>query len=260
MNQLAKTRQKLKELRGVTYSEVDPETALEHINELIELLHFHAHQYYVLDAPLILDSEYDVLFRALNSLEELHPQFARPDSPTKRVGGKPLDKFERVQHAQPMLSLNNAFNGEELSAWYKRCIKGLQETQGVDVLPELSVELKIDGLALSLTYEEGILSVGATRGNGLEGEGITPQVTTISSIPLSIPINKQNKVTIPNVLDVRGEVYIGKTDFSNLNDSLGAQGKKQFANPRNGAAGSLRQLDPSITATRPLRFFFLFNR
>lgn len=255
MNQVAKTRQKLKELKDISLKDVPAEVAGQHITDLIDLLNSHAHQYYVLDNPLITDNEYDVLYRALQSLEQSHPNLARVDSPTQRVGRKPLDKFNRVQHALPMLSLGNAFDGNDLHAWYKRCIKILEENGTENASPLMTVELKIDGLALSLVYREGLLEVGATRGNGEEGEEITPQVKTVSSIPLAVPIHKGGDVAKPGLLEVRGEVYMGKKDFDALNASLAKAGKKTIANPRNGAAGSLRQLDPSITATRPLRFF-----
>ena len=256
MNHVARTQQILRELEErLLRSKSSTSEAEKHIEELVELIHYHAHQYYVLDSPVISDNEYDRLYRSLQELENTHPELAKSNSPTQRVGSQPLDKFEKVQHALPMLSLGNAFNEAELHAWYQRCIKGLQAEYGDDVKPALSVELKIDGLALSLVYESGALVLGATRGNGIQGEKITPQVKTVSSIPLSIPINKDVKVVVPVLLEVRGEVYMSKSDFDTLNEDLTAQQKKNFANPRNAAAGSLRLLDSSITATRPLRFF-----
>ena len=255
MNEVARTRQKLKELSELSIGELSEESSREHVQELIELINYHAHQYYVLDNPLVSDNEYDILYRSLQAIESTHPNLASLSSPTQRVGSQPLDKFERVRHAIPMLSLGNAFDGEELRAWYTRCIKGLQEQYGEDVRPAVTVELKIDGLALSLVYENGQLGLGATRGNGLEGEEITPQVRTVSSIPLAVPIFKQANVDAPRLLEVRGEVYMAKSDFEKLNRSLASQEKKQFANPRNAAAGSLRLLDSTITATRPLRFY-----
>jgi len=255
MNEVARTRQKLKELSELSIEELSEESSREHVQELIELINYHAHQYYVLDNPLISDSEYDILYRSLQSIEAAHPNLASLSSPTQRVGNQPLDKFERVRHAVPMLSLGNAFDGEELQAWYLRCIKGLQELYGDDIRPAVTVELKIDGLALSLVYENGQLVLGATRGNGLEGEEITPQVRTVSSIPLEVPILKDTEIKAPELLEVRGEVYMSKSDFEKLNSSLASQEKKQFANPRNAAAGSLRLLDSTITATRPLRFY-----
>lgn len=255
MNEVARTRQKLKELRELSIEALSEESSRGHVQELVELLNYHAHQYYVLDNPLISDNEYDILYRSLQAIEATHPGLASLSSPTQRVGSQPLDKFDRVQHAVPMLSLGNAFDGEELEAWYLRCIKGLQELFGDEVQPAVTVELKIDGLALSLVYENGELVRGATRGNGIEGEEITPQVRTVSSIPLAVPIVKKIGVETPVLLEVRGEVYMSKSEFEKLNHSLASQEKKQFANPRNAAAGSLRLLDSTITATRPLRFY-----
>ena len=226
MNVIARTRQKIKDLDVLPVEGMTSPTAEKHINELVELLNVHAHRYYVLDNPLISDSEYDQLYRSLQNLESHYPELVRNNSPTRRVGSKPLDKFERVQHSLPMLSLGNAFNGEELRAWYKRCIKGLQDVYGEEVLPSLTVELKIDGLALSLVYEKGAMVLGATRGNGIEGENITSQAKTVSSIPLSVPVVNEGNVSPPDVLEVRGEVYMAKTDFENLNQYLAAQQKK----------------------------------
>ena len=255
MNEVARTRQKLKELKNVSLEKLSEESSRKHVQELIELINYHAHQYYVLDNPLVSDSEYDILYRSLQEIEAMHPVLASLNSPTQRVGSQPLDKFNRVRHAVPMLSLGNAFDGDELEAWYLRCIKGLQELYGEEVRPAVTVELKIDGLALSLVYQDGTLVLGATRGNGVEGEEITPQVRTVSSIPLAVPITKNAGQEVPELLEVRGEVYMAKSDFETLNNSLASQEKKQFANPRNAAAGSLRLLDSTITATRPLRFF-----
>ena len=255
MDVVANTRDKLKELEGISLENISKEEAENHIAELSKLLHSHAHYYYVLDNPLVSDSEYDRLYRALISLEERFPQLVKDDSPSLRVGGQPLDRFERYQHAIPMLSLGNAFNREELYAWYQRCLRGLDIDPEEGETPAITAELKIDGLALSLFYENGILRVGSTRGNGIEGENISPQVRTIASIPLSIPVQEPGVISAPEVIDVRGEVYMSKKAFSQLNASLESEDKKSFANPRNAAAGSLRQLDPSKTATRNLRFF-----
>ena len=255
MNQVARARQKIKELHEITPGSLAQEEARRHIDELVGLINFHAHQYYVLDNPLISDNEYDSLYRSLQSLEGIYPNLVTNHSPTLRVGSSPLDKFERVKHAVPMLSLGNAFDESELLAWYQRCIKGLLEEHGEIVRPAVTVELKIDGLALSIVYEKGVLHLGATRGNGLEGENITPQVKTISTIPLSVPVGQESDLDHPDLLEVRGEVYISKGDFETLNTYLGELQKKKFANPRNAAAGSLRLLDSSITATRPLRYF-----
>ena len=253
MNVVAKTREKLNELERVDLENTSADEARAHITELSKLLHTHAHHYYVLDSPLISDGEYDRLYRALITLEQRHPQLVQDDSPSLRVGGQPLDRFERYQHTIPMLSLGNAFDRDELYAWYERCLRGLDFNSEENEPPAVTVELKIDGLALSLFYEQGILRVGSTRGNGVEGENISPQVRTISSIPLSIPV--KGDMQAPEILDVRGEVYMSKKAFAQLNASLEKEDKKAFANPRNAAAGSLRVLDPSITATRNLRFF-----
>lgn len=230
--------------------------AAEWAGKLSRILHQHAHRYYVLDDPLIADVEYDMLLRALQTLETAFPSLASDASPTQRVGGPPMDKFEKVRHPVPLLSLGNAFNADELRAWYQRCVKGLEADSGQELKPAVSVELKIDGLALALTYQNGQLDIGATRGNGVEGENITPHVRTITSVPLSIPVPGAGaKEPVPDRLEVRGEVYMKRSAFDALNKALAENGEKTFANPRNGAAGSLRQLDPGITATRPLSFF-----
>ena len=255
MDIISRTRQLIEDVTHEDLSLITEDAAKELVNVISELLHYHAHRYYVLDEPLISDAEYDTLFRALQNLEGAFPEMKLMNSPTLRVGSAPLDRFEKVGHAIPMLSLGNAFNSDELVAWYNRCIKGIEAELGEKVAPALVAELKIDGLALSILYESGVLQVGATRGNGVEGENITSQVKTISTIPLSIPVEKDINTKIPEVLEVRGEVYMSKSDFEKLNTSLSGTGKKTFANPRNGAAGSLRQLDSSITATRPLKFF-----
>lgn len=249
------TTELLKQIRAQDLSVLSLQQASALASRLAEVLHQHAHRYYVEDAPVVTDGEYDVLFRALQDLETTFPSLAREDSPTQRVGGDPMDKFEKVRHPEPLLSLGNAFDEDEILAWYNRCIKGLVSQFGEEVKPALAVELKIDGLALALTFEQGNLIVGATRGNGVEGENITPHVRTINSIPLSIPVPGRASVSPPERIEVRGEVYMRRSEFDAMNESLEAAGQKTFANPRNGAAGSLRQLNPSITATRPLRFF-----
>ncbi len=221
--------------------------------KLRELLHAHIYRYHVLDDPVITDPEYDRLFRGLQDLEKLHPGLVTPDSPSHRIGGGVLERFEKVRHPAALLSLGNAFNEEEVKAWYERCRRGLSNRFGDDVRPAIVSELKLDGLAVALTYEDGQLATGATRGNGVEGENVTANVRTIPTIPLAIPAVR-NGVTIPTRIEVRGEVYIKKSDFETLNERQAAAGDKPYANPRNAAAGSLRQLDPSITATRPLTF------
>jgi DNA ligase (NAD+) len=208
----------------------------------------HNYSYYVLDAPSVPDAEYDRLFRELQGLEELHPALRTPDSPTQRVGGAPLSAFAPVEHRTPMLSLGNAFSDEELLAFDKRVRDGLKVEPGAQV--EYSAELKFDGLAMSLTYEDGVLVQAATRGDGSTGEDVTANVKTIRVIPLRLHTDKP-----PRLLEVRGEVLLFRKDFDAIVKRQREAGEKEMVNPRNGAAGSLRQLDPRITATRPLRFF-----
>lgn len=212
---------------------------------LKEQINHHAHRYYVLDDPEISDGEYDLLFQELLELESQHPQLKKDDSPSQRVGGPPLDKFNQVQHRVPMLSLENAFNEDDLIAFEKRLHRFLK--QEIDL--SYVTEPKLDGLAVELVYKQGVLTQGSTRGDGLIGEEITAQLRTIPSIPL-----KLHGPTHP-LLEVRGEVFMDKAGFEQLNKQQLMDGKALFANPRNAAAGSLRQLDPSITAQRPLRFF-----
>lgn len=202
--------------------------------------------YYVLDAPTIPDAEYDRLFRELQELEESYPQLIVPDSPTLRVGVTPLTAFAQVTHATPMLSLNNAFTDEEVKAFDRRVREGLETTGEV----EYEVEPKFDGLAVSLTYERGVLAMGATRGDGYTGEDVTANLRTVRSIPLRL-----KGEAAPSVLEVRGEVLMLKRDFTRLNGEQRKRGEREFANPRNAAAGSLRQLDSRVTAARRLTFF-----
>ncbi len=203
------------------------------------------YHYYVLDAPTVSDSDYDGLYRQLVDLETQFPQLITPESPSQRVSGSALSAFESVAHRQAMLSLNNAFADEELVAFDKRIREGL----GVDSV-EYALEPKFDGLAITLTYENGVLTQGATRGDGYTGENVTHNLRTIRAIPA-----KLNTPITPQLLEVRGEVLMLKRDFERLNQAQEKVGAKLFANPRNAAAGSLRQLDPKITATRPLHFF-----
>ncbi|MXW64087.1 MAG: NAD-dependent DNA ligase LigA [Bacteroidetes bacterium SB0662_bin_6] len=223
------------------------------------LLNAHNHRYHVLDAPVVADDEYDRLFRALEQIEARYPDLIAPDSPTHRTGAAPLDRFERVRHPAAMLSLGKAFDAAELEAWYERCLRGLRGRFGEDACPQMTVEPKMDGLAVALTYERGKLVLGATRGDGAEGENITANVRTIPSIPLSIPamavsVEDSGVAIPPDRMEVRGEIYIRNRDFEKLNETAAAAGDKLYANPRNAAAGSVRQLDPSITASRPLSF------
>ena len=221
------------------------ENIKDKIQELIGKISAFDYQYYVLDNPSISDFEYDKIFRSLVDLENENPELIRPDSPTQRVGGKAIDAFESVIHRQAMLSLNNAFDEDELIAFDKR----IKDDIGIDEV-EYAVEPKFDGLAITLTYENGIFVQGATRGDGYTGENVTHNLKTIRSIP-----TKLNYIHPPKLLEVRGEVLMLKKDFELLNQKQESLGEKQFANPRNAAAGSLRQLDPRITATRPLTFF-----
>lgn len=218
----------------------------DRVQALREELARHAHAYYVLDQPTIPDAEYDRLFRELQGLEHDHPECVTPDSPTQRVGGEALSAFEQVTHAVPMLSLGNAFEDDDVVAFDKRVREGLETSTQV----EYAAELKFDGLAMSLRYENGLLVQAATRGDGSTGENVTANIRTIKCIPLRLRGNK-----IPAVLEVRGEVLMFKDDFTKLNLRQRATNSKEFANPRNAAAGSLRQLDPRITAQRTLRFF-----
>jgi len=205
----------------------------------------HNHAYYVLDAPTIPDAEYDKLFRELQEIEAAHPELRTADTPTQRVGGTPLAAFAPVRHSVPMLSLNNAFSADEVEAFDRRCREGLGKTQ-----IDYACEPKFDGLAITLRYENGVFVQGATRGDGETGEDVTQNIRTVRNIPLRLAGN-----TVPAVLEVRGEVLMLRTDFERLNERQRAAGDKEFANPRNAAAGSLRQLDPKVTAQRPLRFF-----
>jgi DNA ligase (NAD+) len=212
-------------------------------------LNRHSHAYYVLDNPIIPDVEYDKLFRELVELEVQHPDLVTADSPTQRVGGQPLPQFEQVRHAVPMLSLNNAFDDEGIVNFDRRAREGLGG-ESADSTIDYSAELKFDGLAISLRYEEGRLTQAATRGDGAIGENVTANVRTVKAIPLRLHTDQP-----PAILEVRGEVLMYKADFARLNQRQRDAGQKEFANPRNAAAGSLRQLDSRITAQRTLRFF-----
>jgi DNA ligase (NAD+) len=209
-------------------------------------LHRHAHAYYVLDNPSIPDAEYDAMFSELQSLEATHPELITPDSPTQRVGGAPLPEFTQVAHDVPMLSINNGFAEEEILAFDKRVRDGLES----DTEVRYACELKFDGLAINLRYEKGVLTQAATRGDGYTGEDVTANIRTVRSIPLRLQGD-----SLPEVMDVRGEVLMFKADFQRLNQRQRDAGQKEFANPRNAAAGSLRQLDSRITSQRSLRFF-----
>ncbi|MDB5729341.1 MAG: ligA [Noviherbaspirillum sp.] len=209
-------------------------------------LNRHSHAYYVLDNPTIPDAEYDKLFRELQNLEQEHPELSTPDSPTQRVGGVPLPQFMQVRHSVPMLSLNNAFSEADIVAFDRR----IKEILATEAEVQYSTELKFDGLAISLRYEDGILVQAATRGDGMTGENVTANVRTVKAIPLRLHTDSP-----PSVLEVRGEVLMYQADFAKLNARQREAGQREFVNPRNAAAGSLRQLDSRITAKRALRFF-----
>lgn len=226
------------------------ESDQERLEELRDILSYHGYRYYALDDPEISDSEYDLLMRELKAIEGRHPEWIVPDSPSQRVGAEPREAFVRVSHPVPMLSLTDAFSDEELWAWLDR----IRRLLPVETDLGFVVEPKIDGLAVALTYENGRLVRGATRGNGTVGEEVTANVRTVKSVPLSIPVLPGAAPVLPS-LEVRGEVYIPIGQFDALNESQMDKGQKIFANPRNAAAGSLRQLDPRITAERPLRLF-----
>jgi len=224
-------------------TEVDFKTR---IAELSAELNRHLHAYHVEDAPTIPDAEYDKLFIELQKLEEAHPELALPDSPTKRVGAAPLPQFEQVTHTVPMLSLNNGFTDEDIENFDRRVREGLDTA----ALIEYAAEVKYDGLAINLRYIDGLLVQAATRGDGYTGEDVTANIRTIRSIPLRLKTDNP-----PAILDVRGEVLMFKRDFEAMNERQREAGQKEFVNPRNAAAGSLRQLDSGITASRKLSFF-----
>jgi DNA ligase (NAD+) len=228
---------------------LDPQI-IQQVDDLRKALHRHNYRYYVLDDPEISDAEYDRMMQALKQLEAEHPQLASPDSPTARVGAPPLEKFETVAHTIPMLSLDNGFNDEDILEFDKRIRRNL------DTRDEIlyTAEPKMDGVAVELIYENGILVTASTRGDGLTGEGITDNVKTIQTVPLVM--QTEGLADIPPRLEVRGEVFIGLEAFKRFNQERIDQQLPPFANPRNAAAGSLRQLDSKITAARPLEIFF----
>ena len=219
------------------------EDVMKEMEGLVKDLNYHSYLYYVMDAPVIPDSEYDRLYRRLKDLEERYG-YSLPDSPTQRVGAPPSETFGKINHAQPMLSLDNAFSREELREFDKR-VRRLLKTEGPI---DYTVEPKYDGLAIELTYRDGLLAAAATRGDGYAGEDITKNVMTIKSVPIRIGGNG----AVPGVIDIRGEVYMNVEEFRKLNREREAKGEPPFANPRNAAAGTVRQLDPAITASRRL--------
>ena len=220
-------------------------SAEKRAEELRRELSLHNHRYYVLDDPLIGDDQYDELLDELRAIEAEHPELKTPDSPTQRVGAPPLDRFERVEHAEPMLSLANARNEEELRGWETRIRNHLKRLDISAAEFSYTTEPKIDGLAISLTYEDGVLVRGATRGDGRVGEDVTQNLRTIGAIPLRME-------KAPPLVEVRGEVYLPIAEFKALNERRAEAGEPTFANPRNSAAGSIRQLDPALAAERPL--------
>jgi len=222
-----------------------PEKTRQRVAKLHTQLNYHNHRYYVLDDPEIPDVEYDMMLRELQDIETQYPEIASQDSPTQRVGATPLTKFNEVKHEVPMLSLGNVFSEDELNDFDRRCREGLD----IDEI-EYVAEPKLDGLAISLLYKGGMLIRAATRGDGTTGEDVTANVKTIGAIPLRL-----SGKNIPDVIEVRGEIYISRGGFENLNARQREKGEKTFANPRNAAAGSLRLLDSSITAQRPLTMY-----
>jgi DNA ligase (NAD+) len=225
-----------------------PPDAAARAAELREAIERANHEYYVLDAPTLGDREYDLLFRELREIEAAHPELRTADSPTLRVGAEPASRLEKTEHLAPMLSLDNAFGEDELRAWETRNARIADEVRTSGYV----CEPKIDGLAIALTYEDGVLVKGATRGNGTIGEDVTRNLRTIREIPLRL---RTDGPAVPRRMEVRGEVYMSIAGFTQLNQRRAAEGQATFANPRNSAAGSLRQLDPGVTAGRPLRFF-----
>lgn len=219
--------------------------ARERASRLREEIAHHNYRYYVLDDPEIEDFEYDQLLKELQKLEQEYPDIVTPDSPTQRVGDLPLDGFNRVEHSEPMLSLDNALDLKEMGSFFSRVSRILGSSSEVDYM----CELKIDGLAVSLTYMDGTFTQGSTRGNGRVGEDVTNNLRTVRSLPLGLRKKTEGKI------QVRGEIYMKKEDFASLNQKREEEGEAPFANPRNAAAGSLRQLDPSITSSRPLALF-----
>lgn len=227
-------------------------TLEEQIEDLRQKIDFHRYRYYVLNDPLVSDAEFDALYRELEELEAAHPELITPASPTQRVGAEPLDAFEKVEHPAPILSLASVHSVEEMYAWRSRLDRYLPDE--VDAL-DYVVEPKIDGLTVVLTYEDGRFVLGATRGNGRVGENITRNLRTVMALPQRIPVDPESEREPPARLVVRGEVFFPLDLFDEFNEQLVADGERPYMNPRNAAAGSLRQLDPRVTATRPLALY-----
>ena len=236
----------LDRLDALDLDALDPGAAAALVADLRPVVRALGRAYYTEGASLVGDTQYDRLFGALQQVEGRYPDLRTPDSPTLRVGGDPLDRFEKVEHPVPLLSLGNAFDGEELRAWYDRVLKGLDGVLADGERPALVAELKIDGLALALTYVDGVLVRAATRGNGRVGEDVTTNVRTVRRLPLRL------EGPAPARVEIRGEVFLARSTFEALNERLVTDGERPLANPRNGAVGSLRQLDPAVTASRGL--------
>jgi DNA ligase (NAD+) len=227
---------------------MDENALFQELQRLRAEINFHNYRYHVMDAPVISDGEYDRLLLRLRQIEEEHPEWLTPDSPTQRAGATPLDKFTKVQHPGPILSLANSFSPADVQAWYERVCKIDDRVEKADFV----LEPKIDGLTVVLHYRDGVLVQGATRGDGEIGEDITANLKTVRGVPLRIPVSPSGPKA-PAYLVVRGEAFITTADFEALNQRLEEEGQRTYQNPRNTAAGSLRQLDPSLTASRPLR-------
>ncbi len=223
------------------------------VAKLREKIRYHEHRYYVLDDPEISDSEFDELMRRLQEIERGHPEWITPDSPTQRVGGRPAEEFAKVRHAAPMMSLDNTYSEEDLEDFDRR----VRELSGREQVPYVA-ELKLDGLSMALTYEDGILTRGLTRGDGVTGEDVTQNVKTIRSLPLKIDSKKLDAIGNPKKFEVRGEVIMTRKAFQAANAQREASGESPFANPRNAAAGTIRQLDPKVVAERKLDIFLYY--
>lgn len=221
---------------------------LQELDKIKKEINYHSYRYHVLDSPVISDLEYDRLLLRLREIETQYPDLVTPDSPTQRIGGSVSEKFKKVRHPAPILSLGNAFNVPDLLAWHERLVRLDSRVKTVDFV----VEPKIDGLSVILHYENGLFTLGATRGNGEIGEDITSNLRTVRVLPLNIPVDKDGPKP-PEKLVVRGEAFMNTADFEKLNDRLREAGKQTYLNPRNTVAGSVRQLDPNLTATRPIR-------
>ncbi|GIV83210.1 MAG: DNA ligase [Candidatus Roseilinea sp.] len=232
-----------------------PQSVVERAAQLRAEINEHNYRYHVLDAPIISDAEFDALLNELRVIESRYPELITPDSPTQRVGAPAAEGFAKVRHPQPILSLGNAFDAADVRAWRDRLIKYAQQHLGdssdLSALDDYVVEPKIDGLTVVLTYADGVFVQGATRGDGLVGEDITANLRAVKSVPLAL--RRKGAMTLPARLSVRGEAFMSIADFEKLNQAQRAAGERTFANPRNAAAGALRQLDPSLTARRPLR-------